>query len=149
MRTPVREGVNADFRLSFFRDYGRLFTEPVSGGTTTKRNPFPFLPPSHRGRGIKQLVTGHSNMRFRSKPPTLSEIVADILKTMPEADKANVVNTAEEDLVLFHNGWGQGIRNGYNLWRDTKLVKSLGVDHPDDASMVIIKAVWKALRDAG
>ena len=47
----------------------------------------------------------------------------------------------------FTNFWSkltlalQGIRNGYNLWHDKALVKELGAEHPDDASMVIIKAV--------
>ena len=80
------------------------------------------------------------------KPTTLPEIVEDILKDMSEADQVPVVNTAEEDLIQFHNSWGMEIRNGYNLWHDKALVKELGAEHPDDASMIIIKAVWKALR---
>ena len=70
-----------------------------------------------------------------------------ILKQMSEADKATVIDTAEDDLIQFHNSWGRSIRNGYNLWHDKALVKELGTEHPDDASMVIIKAVWKALRE--
>ena len=88
-------------------------------------------------------------MRFGSKPATLPEIVEDIIKNMSEADKANVVNTAEEDLIMFHDGWGMGIRNGYNLWHDKALVKALGAEHPDDASMIIIRAVWEALQESG
>ena len=37
---------------------------------------------------------------------TVAEVVADIIDNMSEADKANVVNTSEDDLVLFHRGWG-------------------------------------------
>ena len=66
---------------------------------------------------------------------------------MSEADKATVMDIAEEDLIQFHNGWGMGIRNGDNLWHDMALVKALGADHPDEASMIIIKAVWKALQE--
>ena len=83
-----------------------------------------------------------------SKPTTLTEIVKDILNQMSEDDKATVIDTAEEDLIQFHNGWGMGIRNGYNLWHNKALVKELGADHPDDASMIIIKAVWKALQES-
>ena len=82
-----------------------------------------------------------------SKPTTLPEIVEDILKDMSEADKTTVMNTTEDDLIQFHNSWGMGIRNGYNLWHDKALVKELGAEHPDDASMIIIKAVWKALQE--
>ena len=81
------------------------------------------------------------------KPTTLPEIVEAILKSMPEADKTTIVTTDEEDLIQFHDNWGRSIRNGYNLWHDEVLVKALGAEHPDDASMIIIKAVWKALRE--
>ena len=68
---------------------------------------------------------------------------------MTEADKATVVNTIEEDPIEFHFGWGTSIRNYYNLWQNQALLRATGSENPDDASMVIIKAVWKALRDSG
>ena len=79
---------------------------------------------------------------------TLQEIVADFIDNMSESLKATFRNTAEDDLIAFRSGWGKGIRNKYNLWQDNALVKSLGADHPDDAAMIIIKAVWKALRES-
>ena len=84
-----------------------------------------------------------------TSPTTLQEIVADIIESMSEADKANVVNTKEEDLIQFHHGWGTGIRNYYNLWHNRELLKATGKEHPDDASMVIIKNVWQALQNSG
>ena len=81
------------------------------------------------------------------KPTTLQEIVADILKSMPEADKTTIITTPEDDLIRFHDGWGRGIRNAYDLWHNPVLVEALGADNPDDASMVIIKAVRKALQE--
>ena len=50
---------------------------------------------------------------------------------------------------MFHDGWGMRIRNGYNLWHDKTLVNALGGGHPNDASMVIIRVVWQALRESG
>ena len=88
-------------------------------------------------------------MRFRRAPTTLEEIVEDIIKDMSEPDKANVVDTAEDSLIMFHHGWGTSIRNGYNLWKNQALVRAIGAEHPDDASMIIIKAVWKKLRESG
>ena len=82
-----------------------------------------------------------------SNPTKLTEIVEDILNQISEADKATVMDTAEDDLIEFHNSWGMEIRNRYNLWHDKALVKELGAEHPDDASMIIIKAVWKALQE--
>lgn len=79
-------------------------------------------------------------------PTTLQEIVADIIASMSDTDKTTVIHTAEKDLILFHNDWGRGIRNHYNLWQNGELVRSTGENHPDDASGVIIKAVWEALQ---
>lgn len=79
---------------------------------------------------------------------TIAAVVADIIANMRETDKENVINTPEEDLILFHHGWGTRIRNRYDLWRNTALVKATGKEHPDDASNVIIKAVWHKLRES-
>ena len=80
-------------------------------------------------------------------PTTLQEIVADFIENMSESLKATFKNTTEDNLIAFHSGWGKGIRNQYNLWHDEVLVKALGAEHPDDASMIIIKAIWKTLRE--
>ena len=80
---------------------------------------------------------------------TITEVVADIMENMSEADKATVINTPEADLIQFYLGLGTAIRKDYNLWQNPALVTATGEEHPDAASMVIIKAVWQALRDAG
>lgn len=82
-------------------------------------------------------------------PTTVDAVVKDILSGMPEKDKELVKNTKEGDLIKFHHGWGTGIRNYYGLWRgNDELIKSACGKpcHPDDASMVIIKAVWQQLQ---
>ena len=66
---------------------------------------------------------------------------------MKAADKRIVRDTPEEELNKFHFGWGQGIRNSMGLWAgNTELLEDTGKSHPDDASMVIIHAVWKELQ---
>ena len=82
-------------------------------------------------------------------PTTLPEVVADIIANMTDGHKAQVVSLPENGLISYHHDWGTRIRNDYNLWRNTDLVKASGAQHPDDASGVIIKAVWQELRDAG
>jgi len=65
---------------------------------------------------------------------------------MSEKDKELVRKTKGGDLIMFHHGWGTGIRNYYGLWRgNQKLITSAcGMPcHPDDASMIIIRAVWQ------
>ena len=71
------------------------------------------------------------------------------LSKIPEEDKETIRKTKKDDLIMFHHGWGTGIRNHYGLWRGNHaLVKDACGEgcHPDDASMVIIEAVWKALQ---
>ena len=82
-------------------------------------------------------------------PETLKDAVADILSGMSEADKQKLRTTPKGDLIMFHFGWGMGIRNAYGLWGgNTKLIESACGKpcHPDDASMAIIEAVWAALQ---
>ena len=79
---------------------------------------------------------------------TVAGVVADIIENMSAADKATIANTPEADLIQFYLGWGTAIRKDYNLWQNPALVTATGEEHPDAASMVIIKAVWQELRDA-
>ena len=81
------------------------------------------------------------------KSTKLTEIVADFLKDIEDPLKTTLMNTKEDYLIAFHSSWGKEIRNKYNLCHDEALVKELGADHPNDASMIIIKAVWKALKE--
>ncbi|MBY0461171.1 MAG: hypothetical protein K2V38_27935 [Gemmataceae bacterium] len=82
-------------------------------------------------------------------PKTLDEAVVHLLSVLSDESKARVRGTLERDLILFHHGWGTGIRNDLGLWgRNPELLASCGSPHPDDASMVIIRAVWRALQNA-
>lgn len=85
-----------------------------------------------------------------SWPTTVEAVVRDILSRMPAEDKETVRNTKKAELIRFHHGWGTGIRNHYGLWRgNSALIESAcgAPCHPDDASMVIIEAVWKELQE--
>lgn len=81
-------------------------------------------------------------------PPlyTKNEVVKDIIENMSEEDKANVRNTSKDELFLFSDGWGTYIRNYYQMWHNQALVNDTGKEHPDDASIVIIEAVWEILQ---
>ena len=82
-------------------------------------------------------------------PKTVAEAVTDIVGGMSEEDKQLVRQTSKKDLISFHLGWGMGIRNNYGLWRGNRdlLTSACGKPcHPDDASMIIIEAVWAELR---
>ena len=78
-------------------------------------------------------------------PTTLDAVVKDILANMNDDDKNRLRNTRKDSLIDYHMGFGTYIRNHYGLWRgNTKLlVSACGKPcHPDDASMIIIEAVW-------
>jgi hypothetical protein len=80
-------------------------------------------------------------------PKTVEEAVDRLLRDLKEEDRQRVRDTPEDGLIRFHHGWGTGIRNAYGLWRGNReLLASCGGGHPDDASMVIIRAVWRRLR---
>ena len=78
---------------------------------------------------------------------TRAEVVQDILKNLDDTDKDNIRNTPGQDLILFHHGWGTSIRNRYKIWQNKALLADIGKEHPDDASMVIIRDVWKLLQE--
>src|SRR5262249_41550543 len=89
----------------------------------------------------------------RPWPLTCQEAIDHLISKLDEPSKALVRDTWERDLILFHNGWGMGSRNSYGMWRgNTALVDSCAARrpgaerHPDEASMIIIEEVWKALQ---
>lgn len=82
-------------------------------------------------------------------PKTLGEAVDKVAASLSQEDRRRVVSTETENLIDFHFGWGTGIRNAFGLWAgNTALLESCGSRemHPDNASTVIIEAVWKRLR---
>ena len=53
----------------------------------------------------------------------------------------------EEDLMDLHFSLGMAIRNVFGLHEPgRKLLASCGVEHPDDASGVIISELWRELQ---
>jgi hypothetical protein len=79
-------------------------------------------------------------------PKTVDEAVTKILKVLDEASKNKLRSMAKADLIMFHHNWGTNIRNDFGLWRgNTAILKDTGRDDPDDASMVIMEAVWEKL----
>ncbi len=89
-------------------------------------------------------------------PQTVEQAVGRILAEMPEEWKERVRSMPRADLVVFHFGWGTGIRKAFGLWGgNTALMRSCAEESgysyldADWASMVIIEAVWKRLRTFG
>ena len=79
---------------------------------------------------------------------TMAGVVSDILGNLTVERRAEIANTLEDDLIQFHPSWGRDIRDRYNLWQDSAVLHGIGEDHPDDASMVIIRKVWQQLQNS-
>ena len=60
-------------------------------------------------------------------------------------DLATLAATDEDDLIDQHFALGLWIRNAFSLWDNPALVAATGTQHPDDAALVIIRALWRRL----
>jgi hypothetical protein len=85
--------------------------------------------------------------RSETWPRTVEQAVAVLLPGLDEKERETIRGMPRGDLIRFHHGWGMGIRNDLGLWRgNDDLLRACGEKHTDDASMVIIEAVWDALQ---
>ncbi len=108
----------------------------------------------------------HANPDFAAPPLTVQEAVDRLLRTLSQADKDRMAAMAEADLINLHFGLGAQIRGDFRLWaqgnrrlladcqgggREGRAGAPEGVAtaaiHPDDAAMVIIRALWVRLRN--
>ena len=92
----------------------------------------------------------NENKKF---PSTIAEAVNRLLSELTIEDKNRIKNSSEEGLSNFHFGLGMAIRNDFGLWeKESKLLedcKELSGDpilHVDDASEIILKALWARLQ---
>jgi hypothetical protein len=82
-----------------------------------------------------------------SWPKTICEAV-DLIFHNQGGERGNQ-GMAEDDLIFLHLGFGETIRNKFGLRAGNKdLLPSCGSGgmHPDDALMVIVKALWRSLQ---
>ena len=83
-------------------------------------------------------------------PRSLDEAVERLVSVMSDEHKALVRDCERDRLIMFHHGWGTGIRNSFGLWRGNNdlLTSACGEPClPDDASMEIIYATWERLHE--
>jgi hypothetical protein len=82
-------------------------------------------------------------------PKTVSEAVDHMIAALGHEEEELIKNADEADLGEFHFGLGTGIREAFQLWHGNKeLLESCGSEtiHPDEASIVIIEALWRRLQ---
>jgi hypothetical protein len=79
-------------------------------------------------------------------PKILDGAVKICLLTMTLTEKIALKNTPKENLIMFHLGLAKNIRELFGMWEgNTEILESCGSSNPDEASMVIVEAVWKEL----
>jgi hypothetical protein len=87
-------------------------------------------------------------MESKRWPETIDEAVGVVIATLSDEEKAAIAAMAESELIGLHFGLGAWIRNNLGLWKGNRaLLEATGEADADDASMVIVEAVWKRLRE--
>lgn len=81
-------------------------------------------------------------------PTTVDSAVRLLEGLVPKDEQVKISKFVEADLSMLDFGLGQWVRNNLGLWSDNKaLLDATGEVHADDASAVIIRALWLKLRD--
>ncbi|MDD2759347.1 MAG: hypothetical protein PHH11_03515 [Methylomonas sp.] len=78
-------------------------------------------------------------------PSTVSAAVEQLCLILSDADKSALAAKPEHELVDYHLSLGLAIRNAWLYVPENQLLQDCGMRHPDDASAVIIHALWKNL----
>lgn len=81
-------------------------------------------------------------------PVTVDEAVGVLLRLLPEKEQSRIAEMNRDELHLLHVGLGVWVRNTFGLWEgNDDLLESTRQANADDASMVIIEALWLRLRE--
>ena len=81
-------------------------------------------------------------------PKTVAQAVDFIIARLDPEDIDNFLKHAKKksDVIMFHHGFGTWVRNELGLWSgNDELLKATKRFHPDDASSVILEALWVKL----
>lgn len=94
---------------------------------------------------------GSCPLALKPLPRNVTRAVDRIVKDMYPAWRDTLLKTKREELVQYQVGWGTGIRNSLCLQAggNDQLLRSAchgELCHPDEASMVIMEAVWTRLQ---
>ncbi|MGD8264210.1 MAG: putative molybdenum carrier protein [Desulfobacterales bacterium] len=90
----------------------------------------------------------------KEAPKTVDETVDILTNELPLKDKNIIANMAEGDLIDLHSSLGLSIRNRFLYPRNEKLLEACRQEakdkylHWDQASGVIIKELWKRLKES-
>ncbi len=88
-----------------------------------------------------------------SAPKTVAEAAARVISELDDESLRSLRGMDEADLAGLHFGLGMWIRNNFGLWSgNNALLEDCASDgepgcfDPDEASMVILRKVWRRAR---
>jgi hypothetical protein len=86
-------------------------------------------------------------------PRSVKEAVDQLYANLSLNDEVRLATMNEEDLIDVHSSLGHRIRNEFGLWKgNNALLESCRIRsdrqdiHIDDASMIIVKALWSKVK---
>ena len=88
------------------------------------------------------------------RPKTVDEAVLLLIEKLgPEnCQTVAAIKTETELIGKLHHGLGRWVRNNFGLWQNNKALQEAtgvsGPDDADDASGVILRALWEFLKSA-
>jgi hypothetical protein len=92
---------------------------------------------------------------MKTTPTTIAEALDQLQQSLTPAQLSELAAHPADDLSDYHFGLCQRIRNEFGLWdKGSPLLQDCqasrpdrsGYIHPDDASMLILRALWVRLR---
>jgi len=101
------------------------------------------------GNGFSLLLPSMSRL-----PRTVGEAADLRIESLPLRDRARIARMSERDLVSIQFFMGILIRNGFGLWAGNEALlescREISGEtdlHPDEASAVVVRELWKRLRE--
>ena len=80
-------------------------------------------------------------------PQSVAEAVSALLALIKPEDKEQIRRMNQKDLMELHFTLGMYIRNNFGFWQgNRRLLADCGNANADDASGVIIEALWRTLQ---
>jgi hypothetical protein len=81
-------------------------------------------------------------------PRDLDDALTEVDRIMGVKGRADVMKASESDMIQYHFGLGQWMRNYWGLWKGLRLAQyfeQLGIHHPDDMSGIILDSYWRKI----
>jgi len=80
-------------------------------------------------------------------PRTIDEAVDLVLKQVPQSTRAEIALMSDDYLIWLHMDYGHFVRNAFGLCAGNRaLMEATDRQTADDASWVIIEALWRRLK---